>query len=206
MKTWIILLFFLSSGSWAQVAKTDGDDCINCEGPRPVMNASLNLMDSYYPNEEETRILCGAYFAGLRHRRVMLNEIGLTEEQFFQNYDKFICDRRTLPVTHLIVTHATMDVVELEKDLVHLEGLDEDTRFELVNRVVPGRRSRGTQLDMIQVHLDRIKDDSSVDPQYILTIRRIRDRFIEMGAKTYSELTRQEEQRLGYAPINPESA
>ena len=95
-----------------------------------------------------------------------------------------------------------MDVVELAKDLDYLESLDDDLRFRLVNRVVPGRRYRGTQLDMLHVHFGRVKHIQGVDPQYITVLRRIINRFIAMGAKSYSDLTPEEELRLGFEPLN----
>jgi hypothetical protein len=202
----ILFGFMVYASLLAQVAVTAGNDCVNCEGNSPNLNGGgiPNLMEHMTPSPELVELVCDIYQNSTRLEIVdtVLVRNGWTLEDFHRNYDKFVCFRNRLPITHRVRDSQTIDIRHLVRDLVYLEELPEEQRFPLVNRVFSPRPTvRQTQLDMInqRIHyLDSAPPTTVAEEMYDKAIREVHARFIKMGAKTFNDLSPAERARLGF--------
>lgn len=158
-----------------------GDDCVSCGNELPVgFERKVST--------EETLLICGGFQAGSYVDSARANGIRIfgSVENFYSHMHQMQCPPNSpSPIYSGIYVAATADgYPQMFSDLAKLSP---EVRARLLNRPTKGRRKE-TILDLID---RRMQNANGVEDIKDL-LQNKREKFIELGAKKFSEMTPEE--------------
>lgn len=176
----LLLLFLFSQSAWA-TSVFAGDDCVKCGHELPV---SFEKKVS----TEETLLICGGFQAGSYVDSARANGIRIfgSVENFYSQMHQMQCPPNSpSPIYSGIYVAATADgYPQMFRDLAKLSP---EVRARLLNRPTSGRRKE-TILDLVDRSIQQANGMDDIKELY----QNKREKFIELGAKKFSDMTSEE--------------
>lgn len=148
--------------------------------------AALHLTGSSEISDSEKSLICMPFEGGhIESAKENGIELFGSFEKYYANLYRIDCANSPTPIYHVI--DFKIESGEIGRMLVDLDKLDRSVAAKLLNKPRKGRRKE-TVLDL----LDRTIEGMIADGTNVTMMIRMRSRFVENGAKKFSEMTSEE--------------